>query len=645
PAPAPAPAAAPAPAPAPAPDPAPAPAPAPTPAPAPAPAPTAAPASVPTPAPTAAPAPAPAPTPARTPAPAPAPTPAPASAPDPASAPTPASGASVAPPSVRGVQASVRSVWARVLGLPAADIGPHDRFFDLGGSSLKAMAVLGELEDTFSVAVEPRVLRDHDTVAALAGHVAGLLADRREHRAETGAEERLAEPAPAPAPAPAPGGGVAVLAASCRFPGAETPEGFWEFLVSGGDTAGGVPEGRWRGAPEPNAPSGSFLTDPAAFDAGFFGMDDEEARATDPQARVFLELAHEALERAGYAGPRRTGRRIGVFAAAGESGYREVLAEAADGDLARHPAALTGNLPNLIAARVSQVLDLDGPALAVDTACSSALVALHLARQSLLSGECDLAVVGGVNLGLTPTGHRLLEATGALSPTGRCRAFGADADGFVPGEGGAALVLARLDDARDAGDPVLALVRGTAVNNDGRSLSLLAPNPRGQREVLTRAYRECGVDPDSVSYVEAHGTGTPVGDPVEAQSLGHAFPPRTDGTPRRLGSVKANLGHLLNAAGMPGLLKVVLALVHRQLPPSPHSTPPAPFLERVAPGFALVTEHQEWRDKDRPLVAGVNAFGFGGTNAHAVLEEAPSRHQPSLAPPLTASLTLSLIPI
>lgn len=415
-------------------------------------------------------------------------------------------------------------------------------------------------------------------------------------------------------------GAVAILSAACRFPGVETPEGFWELLAAGGDTVGGLPEGRWEDGPRP----GSFLADPAAFDAGFFGMDDAEARATDPQARIFLELAHEALERAGYAGPRRAGRRVGVFAAAGDSGYREILAEAAGGDLARHPAALTGNLPNLIAARVSQVLDLHGPALAVDTACSSALVALHLARRSLLSGECDLAVVGGVNLGLTPTGHRLLEATGALSPTGRCRAFAADADGFVPGEGGATLVLARLDDARAAGDPVLALVRGTAVNNDGRSLGLLAPAPRGQREVIGRAYEECGVDPADVSYVEAHGTGTPIGDPVEARSLGQAFPPRADGVPRRLGSVKANVGHLLNSAGMPALVKVALALSHRRLPPSLHATSPAPFLAHTAPGFRLVTEHAEWTGTEgRPLTAGVNSFGFGGTNAHAVLEEAP----------------------
>lgn len=515
-----------------------------------------------------------------------------------------------APRSRSDVEEAIREIWAGELDLSPAAIDRDDRFFALGGSSLKAMAVLAGIEDAFSVTVEPRALRDHDTVTALAGHVLALLAesDRASEatRASTPAGERAGQ------------GPVAVLGMACRFPGARTPDAFWDLLLSGRDTLTAAPDGRWDDAP---GYFGSFLPDPADFDADWFGMDDEQARATDPQARIFLELAHEALERAGYAGPRRTGRRIGVFAAVGDSGYREILADATDGDLAAHPGALTGNLPNLIAARLSQTLDLDGPALAVDTACSSALVALHLARRSLLSGECDIAVVGGVQLALTPTGHRLLDSAGALSPTGGSRPFGAAADGIVPGEGGAALVLARPDDAARDGDPVLALVRATAVNNDGRSLSLLAPNPRTQREVISQAYAECGIDPDAVSYVEAHGTGTPVGDPVEARSLGHAFPPRADGTPRLLGSVKANIGHLLNAAGLPSLVKTVLALQHRRLPPSPNTTPAAPYLQRLAPGFELVTEQRDWQAPG-PLIAGVNAFGFGGTNAHAVLEEA-----------------------
>ncbi|MEV5912365.1 amino acid adenylation domain-containing protein [Streptomyces chartreusis] len=527
------------------------------------------------------------------------------------------------PRSRRDVEETIRGIWAQALGLPSTDIDRNARFFALGGSSLKAMEVLAGIEDSFQVTVEPRALRDHDTVAGLADHVLSRLADL------DGASGHAA-PTARRASMPSSEGGagsvpLAVLGMACRFPGAETPEAFWELLVSGGHTMSAVPDDRWTdGQAERYGFHGSFLPEPAHFDAAFFGMDDEEARATDPQARIFLELAHEALERAGYAGGRRNGRQVGVFAAVGDSGYREILAATADGDLTAHPGALTGNLPNLIAARLSQALDLDGPALAVDTACSSALVALHLARRSLQSGECDVAVVGGVHLALTETGHRLLDRAGALSPTGGSRPFGATADGIVPGEGGAALVLTRLDDAQRDGDPVLALVRGTAVNNDGRSLSLLAPNPRTQREVITQAYAEYGVDPDAVTYVEAHGTGTPVGDPVEAQSLGHAFPPRADGLPRLLGSVKANVGHLLNAAGMPALVKTVLALQHRQVPPTPHTTPTASYLERVAPGFQLATEQREWQATG-PLIAGVNAFGFGGTNAHAVLEEAPVR--------------------
>ncbi|WP_369166528.1 amino acid adenylation domain-containing protein [Streptomyces sp. R28] len=561
------------------------------------------------------------------------------------------------PRSRRDVEDVVRGIWARTLDLAPTGIDRDVPFFALGGSSLKAMAVLAGIEDAFSVTVEPRVLRDHDTVAALAGHVLALLTGSDTDTgvdggsaAGSGSGADTGRRAPlSPAEEAGKRGPVAVLAMACRFPGAKTPEAFWELLVSGRDTVTAVPEGRWEGRQGSQGSEGrqgsrdsgslrsaagvpglfgSFLPEPAEFDAACFGLDDDEARATDPQARIFLELAHEALERSGYAGPRRTGRRIGVFAAVGDSGYREILAAATDGDLAAHPGALTGNLPNLIAARLSQALDLDGPALAVDTACSSALVALHLARRSLLSGECDVAVVGGVQLALTPTGHRLLAGAGALSPTGGSRPFAAAADGVVPGEGGAALVLARLDDALHDGDPVLALVRGTAVNNDGRSLSLLAPNPRTQREVITQAYGACGIDPEAVSYVEAHGTGTPVGDPVEAQSLGHVFPPRTDGLPRLLGSVKANIGHLLNAAGMPGLVKTVLALQHRQVPPAPNTTPPAPYLQHVAPGFELVTEQREWRAPG-PLIAGVNAFGFGGTNAHAVLEEAPARTTPA----------------
>ncbi|MFI7236806.1 amino acid adenylation domain-containing protein [Streptomyces cyaneofuscatus] len=520
----------------------------------------------------------------------------------------------VAPRSRAEAERAVREVWARVLGRAVESIGLHEPFGSLGGTSLRAMEVLVALEDAFGLTLPPAVIRDHGTVAALAGH---LLVSSVPVRPASGPEsERLPGATDASA---------AVIGMACRFPGADTPDAFWDLLIDGHDAVAPVPDGRWDDPRTRTAAArerwGALLDDPAAFDAGYFGIGEDEARALDPQARLFLELAHEALERAGYAGPRRRGRRIGVFAAVGESGYREVLDRAA-ADGSPLPATLTGNLPSLIAARVSQCLDLDGPALAVDTACSSGLVALHLARRSLLDGECDLAVVGGVNLHLTSTGHRLLEEAQALSPTGRSRAFSTDADGFVPGEGGAAVVLTRLDAARTADDSVLAVVRGTAVNNDGRSMSLMAPNPLRQREVISRAYEAAGVDPASVTYVEAHGTGTAVGDPIELRSLAHAFPVRADGEPRLLGSVKTNIGHLLNAAALPALVKVVLALSHRRLPPSLHHASPSPGLAPA--GFSVVTEARDWTASG-PRVAGINAFGFGGTNAHAVLEEAPPR--------------------
>ncbi|MFE9923766.1 amino acid adenylation domain-containing protein [Streptomyces sp. NPDC005774] len=538
-------------------------------------------------------------------------------------------------PRSRGdVRRVVREVWAAVLGLSEASFGDRDRFAELGGTSLRAMEALASLERSLGVSLGPAVMRN-DTVATLTDHLMDTVEADGTRAGDTSTDGTSTGGAGAGGQkAVSAAGGAsatAVVGLACRFPGADTPEEFWDLLTAGRDTVSAVPPDRWgtgrrhtngsRGL-EATGRWGAFLDDPAAFDAAHFGIGDEEARALDPQARVFLELAHEALERAGYAGPRRRALRTGVFAAVGDSGYRQLLADADTAGTPPTAMALTGNLPNLVAARLAHCLDLDGPALAVDTACSSGLVALHLARRSLADGECDVAVVGGVNLHLTASAHQALEAAKALSPTGRSRAFSTSADGFVPGEGGAVLVLRRLDEARRDDDEVLAVVRGTAVNNDGTSLSLMAPNPLRQREVIGRAYEQCGVDPASVSYVEAHGTGTAVGDPIELRSLAHAFPSRPDGRPRLLGSVKTNIGHLLNAAALPSLVKVVLALGHGRLPASLHHTPVSPAVEQS--GFALVTEVTAW-ESSGPRRAGINAFGFGGTNAHAVLEQAPPR--------------------
>jgi acyl-CoA synthetase (AMP-forming)/AMP-acid ligase II/3-oxoacyl-(acyl-carrier-protein) synthase/acyl carrier protein len=518
-------------------------------------------------------------------------------------------GAAVGPQLPRhAVETLVVGVWADVLQVPAGTIDPHDRFLAVGGSSLAAMQVLHRLEEVFGTTLAPAVLRDCATPAALAEHLLGL---------------QGAAVAPRQDPVRRPGSSdAAVVAMACRFPDASTPEAFWDNLRHGRDSVTAVPESRWVPPATLRSSWGAFLDDVDGFDAEFFGVEDADAAVLDPHARLFLEVAHEALERAGYAGARRTGLRIGVFVAVGESGYAELLHRAFDHGAPVSPGAMVGNLRNLVAARVAHRLDLSGPALTVDTACSSSLVALHLARRSLDAGECDLAVVGGVSLNLTPTSHRLLDAAQALSATGRCRAFSADADGIVLGEGAAALVLQPVDRCRAAGDRVLAVVRGSAVNNDGRSLSLLAPNPLHQEAVIVDAYRDAGIDPATVGYVEAHGTGTAVGDPIEARSLMRAFPRPEGPEPRWLGSVKTNIGHLLNAAGMPSLVKVVLALQHRELPAVAALRFPGHGLRPGVAGFELVTRTRPW-EAAGPRRAGVNGFGFGGTNAHVILEEAP----------------------
>lgn len=411
---------------------------------------------------------------------------------------------------------------------------------------------------------------------------------------------------------------IAVIAMSCRFPDAATPEAFFDALCRGHDAVREVPADRW--AKETYYPSrtpskwGAFLDDVAAFDASFFGLDDAEAAVLDPQHRLLLELSYEALERAGH----RRGGRVGVFVGAGSSEYGDRIVDRALGGGDVHPSSAVGNLRNLIAARVAHMLDLHGPALVVDTACSSSLVALHLAREALNRGECDAALVGGVSLNLTVAPYLLLGRAGALSPRGRCHAFSEDADGFVPGEGAGVVMIKRLADAERDGDPILAIVRGTAMNNDGRSISPMAPSVEGQQAVIEAAWRDAELDPTTASYVEAHGTGTAIGDPIEARSIAKVMR-----KPVLLGSAKGNVGHLLAAAGMVSLIKVVSALQNKRIPPSLHCSKPRSDLESLR----VVRELTEWHGSARR--AGIDAFGFGGTNAHVVLEEAPPRTEHS----------------
>ncbi|WP_432969498.1 SDR family NAD(P)-dependent oxidoreductase [Dactylosporangium sp. CA-233914] len=417
------------------------------------------------------------------------------------------------------------------------------------------------------------------------------------------------------------GPAIAVIGISCRLPAAADPAAFWRLLHDGTSAITRVPADRWDGRAAFD--QGGFLPRVDEFDAGFFGISPREARAMDPQQRLMLELAWEAVEDARIVPDTLRGGRTGVFVAAIWDDYAKLLARRAAQDIGRYD--VTGTHRSIIANRVSYALGLHGPSLAVDAGQSSGLVAVHLACASLRSGESTTAIVGGVNLMIVPESTIGSERFGALSPTGRCHTFDARADGYVRGEGGAAVMLKPLADAVRDGDPVHCVIRGSAVNNDGATDGLTVPSADAQERVLRDAYRDAGVDPATVQYVELHGTGTRVGDPIEAAALAAAL--RTDrrAEPLRVGSVKTNIGHLEAAAGLAGLTKVALSIRNRMLPPSLNFTTPNPDIPVDELGLRVQTRLEPWPDTDGPLVAGVSSFGMGGTNCHVVVTEPPAR--------------------
>ncbi len=426
---------------------------------------------------------------------------------------------------------------------------------------------------------------------------------------------------------------IAIIGMGCRFPGARDLEAFWELLRDGTDPIIEVPASRWdvdafydADSEKPGKTSTRFMgcvSDVDQFDAAFFGIAPREAVSMDPQHRLLLEVTWEALEHAGHAAENLVGSPTGVFIGTGHNEYAQ-LGLRADG-IGRIDAYLsTGNTPSAAAGRISYALGLQGPSLAVDTACSSSLVAVHLACQSVRSGECRMAVAGGVNLILSPTSTVALSALHMLAPDGRCKTFDAGANGFVRGEGCGVVVLKRLADAVADGDRVLAVIRGTAVNQDGRSSGLTAPNGPAQQAVIRRALAAAGVAPAAVQYVEAHGTGTALGDPIEVQALGAVLGEGRAATdPVVIGSVKSNIGHLEAAAGVAGLIKVVLALAHGEIPAQLHFRAPNPYIAWGTLPVAVAQTRQPWPAGAPLRLAGVSSFGASGTNAHVVVEEGP----------------------
>ncbi len=424
---------------------------------------------------------------------------------------------------------------------------------------------------------------------------------------------------------------IAIIGVGCRFPGgADTPEAYWKVLESGRDVIRREPEAR-RVGPESSPPRwGGYLDDVSGFDAAFFGISPREASSLDPRQRMLLEVAWEALEHAGQDPERLVGTPTGVFVGLTGNDYERLLPTAPE---RIDPYFGTGNGHCFPPGRVSYTLGLQGPSLSVDTACSSSLVAVHLACQSLRGGESQLALAGGANLVLDPFVTETLLKMHALSPNGRCSAFDARANGFVRGEGAGVIVLKRLSDALAHGDNVLAVIRGSAINQDGRSTGLTAPNVLAQKALLKQALQSAGVEASAIDYVEAHGTGTSLGDPIEAEALLEVLgKPRADGSRCALASVKTNMGHLEAAAGVAGLIKVVLSLQNESIPRHLNFTRLNPRIRLEGSPFFVPTEQQPWKRGSRPRLAGVSSFGMSGTNAHIILEEAPLPAAPAKAP-------------
>lgn len=500
------------------------------------------------------------------------------------------------------------STHAAQLSLSDADTS----FAALGLCSARAVTMMVELSTYLGRELSPILPWEHSSPGALARHLAGS-----DDQAQGDVGEAVSPSEP-----------IAIVGMACRFPGASTLDEFWSLLAKGTDCVGEIPSARWDVAAfhhEDNAVAdrmatrqGAFLHQVDLFDPAAFGISPREAAELDPQQRLGLELTVEAAEDAGIPIAKLAGRDAGMFWGAMSRDFSEIVQ---DLRLAS-PYRGTGAANNMIANRISYVLDTTGPSMVVDTACSSSLVALDLAVNSLLRGQCEMAFVGAVNIILSPLNMVAVSKSLGLAPDGRCKAFSADANGPGRGEGAGVILLKPLSRALRDGDRIYAYVRATAVNNDGRSNGLTAPNGLAQEKVLRRAYRQAGIAAGNVDYVEAHGTGTPLGDPIEIAALGRVLGVgRAAGSVLKVGSVKSNLAHLEAAAGMAGIIKTALMLHKRVLVPSIHAGRLNPLIDFVGAGVSVVREVESWPGKSgRPAFAGVSSFGWGGTNAHAVLE-------------------------
>ncbi|OBG32323.1 type I polyketide synthase, partial [Mycobacterium sp. E3198] len=521
----------------------------------------------------------------------------------------------------------LRDAVADVVRIDPAEIREEAGLFDLGMDSLMAVELRRRLERAVGAELPSTLAMDYPRITDVANF---LINDVLSLDAPAPASA-AAQPAPVAAPTRT-DEPIAIVAVACRFPGAPDPEAYWDLLSGAVDAIREIPDDRFDVDeyydPDPEAAGkiytryGGYLESIDGFDPEFFGISPREAVWMDPQQRLMLEIAWEGLERAGYAPAALRGSRTGVFVGVAANEYSQLLNANSVETIEAH--FITGNALNVIAGRVAFALGLEGPAMAVDTACSASLVAVHQACQALHSGDCDMALAGGVNVLVSPASIVATARARMLAADGRCKTFDAAANGYARSEGCGILVLKRLSDAQRDNDHICAVIRGSAVNQDGASSGLTVPNGGAQQRLITAALARAGLVGGDVDYLEAHGTGTSLGDPIEVQAAAAAYGAgREPNRPLLIGSAKTNIGHLESAAGIAGLIKVVLSLQHEVLPQNLHFENPSPNIPWDSLPVRVVDQAIPWHANGRPRRAGTSSFGFSGTNAHVLIEEAP----------------------
>ncbi|MBH8552273.1 short-chain dehydrogenase, partial [Nostocaceae cyanobacterium CENA357] len=586
----------------------------------------------------------------------------------------------------QNIRRLVRDILSQYVTIPQQQVEGYRSFQELGLDSLGAVEAIKQLSLTFKHQLSPTLFFEYQTPDELADHLEKQYGASMISTPETpinNHEEGVITPSASLTKKETPANlmlqqsnfkamdvkqeDIAIIGMACKIPGADNLEQYWQFLNEKRSFIKEVPSDRWliedyyeKNGTAPHTTyckHGGFIENPFDFDPMFFGISPREATAMDPQQRVFLEVSWQALQQAGYGGKYRT-KDIAVIVGGDQNNYVEHFFNYQYGTVLKRrlhksswfkqltpaeqknlldtvsdvlkpselmPEATAGNELNQIAARVSHCLDLMGPSLEVGTACSSSLVAIHLACESIRAGDTCMAIAGGVNLNLSPTPFTFLSRVQAFSPTGECFPFDSRANGMVVGEGTGAVVLKSLRKALEDGDYIHAVIKGSAINNDGHSQGITAPKPEGQAEAIRKAYNKFGIDPETISYIETHGTGTMLGDPVEVEGITKAF---RDFTSRKgfcgIGSVKSSIGHLMAGSGVVSLIKVVLAMQHGKIPPTVGFEQPSPHIDFAnTPLYVVGGEGKPWTSDGELLRAGVNGFGFGGTNCHLIVEQSP----------------------